>query len=749
MSSLKLEHKILVIIVIALVCGLGLSVVITIERESANLRSQKIRESRLFAETLMAGFRNVMLAGRAGYVKQLVADARNQFTDGHVRLFNNSGEEIFSERGQFLSNKTDLPEVVGALASHKTQTFGSVRVSPLFNEERCQSCHGSNHEVRGATWLSLRTEEGSHSIGLMVGRVLAAAFKQIMISGQGELADSLLMDVASIPGVRFAQVYDNTGTFPAFGDLDDELDEIALERAVSRFDEDPHGPPQSSGSAGHGELFFLPLPNEERCYVCHGDDHQLRGVLALSFSEQERAGSQSAEEQLPVVQESFDTGFRSMMLVESGSHSGQFVHAVRQLPFVDEARIFTESKSELIEVYVPNENRMPVPQSVLDSIQTVIRSVNVGHQSSAIEPVIFTEDREGEPFLVQLIPIVNDQRCQACHQPPEEGSPDYAANKDRWRVRTVVEVASSMAAIQDEIKRNQRTTVIVGLITLVFVWIILRFFMKRFIIRPIGLIGGAADQIGGGNLRARVDVGSEDELGSLAGQINEMATGLRERFELTKFVSGETLGAVQGADEGVQLGGERKVRTLFFSDIRGFTAYSEGVEPEEVIRMLNTYLRAQTEIVNRWGGDIDKFVGDELVATFDDEGDHAEGMVARAAGCAYEIQQRIEELNKEYPDAAIGVGIGINTGQVVLGAMGSEARMDYTVLGDNVNVAARLCSAADAHQIIISEASYDQIRDRNDIQVRPLPPLSVKNKSEPLTVFEIVGVEIPPTTPAE
>ena len=135
------------------------------------------------------------------------------------------------------------------------------------------------------------------------------------------------------------------------------------------------------------------------------------------------------------------------------------------------------------------------------------------------------------------------------------------------------------------------------------------------------------------------------------------------------------------------------------------------------------------------------------MATFDDEGDHAEGMVARAAGCAYEIQQRIEELNREFADAA--VGIGINTGQVVLGAVGSEARMDYTVIGDNVNVAARLCSAAEAHQIIISEDSYNQIRDRADVLVRPLPPLSVKNKSEPLTVFEIVGVEIPPTTPAE
>ena len=111
-------------------------------------------------------------------------------------------------------------------------------------------------------------------------------------------------------------------------------------------------------------------------------------------------------------------------------------------------------------------------------------------------------------------------------------------------------------------------------------------------------------------------------------------------------------------------------------------------------------------------------MGDELVATFDDEGEHAEGMVARAACCAYEIQQRIEELNKENSDAAIG----INTGQVFLGAMGSEARMDYTVLGNNANVAARLCSAAEANQIILSEASHEQIRGRKLIPRRARLP---------------------------
>jgi adenylate cyclase len=285
--------------------------------------------------------------------------------------------------------------------------------------------------------------------------------------------------------------------------------------------------------------------------------------------------------------------------------------------------------------------------------------------------------------------------------------------------------------------------VLIGLVTLLFVWVVLRFFMKRFVIKPISLIGSTAHQIGSGNLRARVQIPSRDELGQLAGQINEMANGLRERFELTKFVSAETLDAVRLSQEGIKLGGERRLRTLFFSDIRGFTAYAEKVEPEQVVAMLNTYLRAQTEIVRQYGGDIDKFVGDELVATFDDERQRGENMVVRAVRCAYAIQQRVGQLNREFPDAGrIAVGIGINTGPVVLGAMGSEARMDYTVIGDHVNTTARLCSAAGPQQILLSAASYEYLKGRADIQARQLAPLSVKNKSEPLIVYEVTHVEL-------
>ncbi len=744
----KLEYKILVIIVIALLCGLGLSVVISIKRESDNLAEQYRVRSLLFGDTLMAGFRNVMLSGRAGYVKQLINDARLEFQEfGQLILFNNEGREIFEERGPFLTQPAEEPRVAAVFESHYNETVGRTRISPLLNEKRCQVCHGAGEQVRGVTWISLRAGAGSTDLPtpiLMAGQILAAGFKQIMVSGQGELADTLLMDAMGVPGLRFAQVYDNTGVYPAFGDVDGEVDEDALEAAIARFEADPTAPPQSADS-GDGSVLFVPLPNEERCYVCHGDDHRLRGVLAVAYGSEldGMRGADFLESNLRIAQESFATGFRSMMLVESGTHSGRFVGAVRQLPFVDEARVFTRKKDKLVEVYVPNQTPDKAPASIADSVQAMIRQVNAAALNQEVAPRVFVEERNGEPFLVQIKPINNELRCQACHTPPQEGSPDYAIMKDRWKVRTVVAVSSPMAAIHEEIENNKRLSVLIGLGTLLLVWIILRFFMNRFVIQPIAAIGSTASEIGSGNLQARTRIGARDELGRLALQINDMANGLRERFELTKFVSGETLDAVRLSKEGVQLGGERKVRTLFFSDIRGFTAYSEKVEPEQVITMLNTYLREQSNIVQHYGGDIDKFVGDELVATFDDEGDHADNMVVRALRCAYAIQQRVQELNQQYPDADVGVGIGINTGPVVLGAMGSEARMDYTVLGDPVNVAARLCSAAEAFQIILSEESCEYVKDREDIELRPLPPLSVKNKSEPLTVYEVWRVDLP------
>lgn len=274
------------------------------------------------------------------------------------------------------------------------------------------------------------------------------------------------------------------------------------------------------------------------------------------------------------------------------------------------------------------------------------------------------------------------------------------------------------------------------------IWIILGmliagiggFFFSGGISKPILEVGRVAQIVGKGDFSKMVPkLKSGDEIEELGNRMNEMIVGLRERFELQKFVSGNTIDAIKKADvNGIKLGGTRESATVFFSDIRGFTAFSEKVEPEIVIEMLNMYLREQAKLVKKYGGDIDKYVGDELVAVF--KGDE---MVDNAMKCAVEIHRKIAELNSSGMDWDIAVGIGINSGDMIMGAMGSEERMDYTVLGDNVNLGARLCSAAGKNQTIISEGSYSFIQDKSRYVINELEPIKVKGKSKPLTIYEV------------
>jgi adenylate cyclase len=251
--------------------------------------------------------------------------------------------------------------------------------------------------------------------------------------------------------------------------------------------------------------------------------------------------------------------------------------------------------------------------------------------------------------------------------------------------------------------------------------------------RPILEIDRVAGEVAKGNLRARVEgVRSKDEIGDLGRRMNDMIVGLRERFQLEKFVSGGTLAAIKVADhQGVALGGEKRLATMLFCDIRGYTAFAEKRDPEVVVEVLNFTFQRQADIVSKHRGDIDKFVGDQIVAVF-----LGDDMVLNASLCALEMQEAME-LGREHPDWKLAVGIGINAGEVIMGAMGSSNRMDYTVLGDAVNLAARLCSHAARGQVLVSADTYAAVADRPELAAEPLPPIAVKGKSEPVRVYAI------------
>ncbi|MEX0285739.1 MAG: adenylate/guanylate cyclase domain-containing protein [Paracoccaceae bacterium] len=251
----------------------------------------------------------------------------------------------------------------------------------------------------------------------------------------------------------------------------------------------------------------------------------------------------------------------------------------------------------------------------------------------------------------------------------------------------------------------------------------------RQLTHPILQIGSVAQQVGEGNFSARVkDVRARDEIGDLAKRFNAMIAQLAERLELMKFVSRGTMTAIQAADEdGMSRGGQRRRVSVIFTDIRGYTEFSERVPPEVVIEALNQYFDVQSDIVEAHGGDIDKFVGDALVAVF--EGDDME---SRAVSCCVSIAEAMQGLLEKYPDYNLHVGVGIASGEVVMGAMGAKERMDFTVLGSTVNLSARLCGKADPGQVLLDRATKEAAKNLPDVQFDELPPIPLKGYADPV-----------------
>ncbi|MCP4824367.1 MAG: HAMP domain-containing protein [Shimia sp.] len=253
---------------------------------------------------------------------------------------------------------------------------------------------------------------------------------------------------------------------------------------------------------------------------------------------------------------------------------------------------------------------------------------------------------------------------------------------------------------------------------------------SRRLTRPILKIGRLADAVGEGDFSQRVEgVRSRDEIGDLAAQINVMAGQLGERLELMKFVSHGTMTAIQNRNgDRMRRGGERREVTILFSDIRGYTAFSETVSPEEVIDVLNRYFEIQSEIVERHGGDIDKFVGDELMAMF-----VGEDKEDRAVRCGVEIKDALAASFGAESGRELAVGVGIASGDVVLGAMGARDRMDYTVLGSTVNLAARLCAKAGPWQVLLDRHTCDLVDE--GVTLQALAAVSLKGYADPIPVF--------------
>lgn len=258
---------------------------------------------------------------------------------------------------------------------------------------------------------------------------------------------------------------------------------------------------------------------------------------------------------------------------------------------------------------------------------------------------------------------------------------------------------------------------------------LLAFLLGNQFTRPVLALVKAMDTVRSGDLHVNLVSTSRDEFGRLTRAFNEMVQAFKERLYLSRYVGSHTLRMISKSENpDVELG-QRLEMTVLFSDIRGFTSYAESRDPAETITMLNAWLGFQSEAVLYFGGVIDKFVGDEILALFSGK-DSAE----RAWACASSIQKKAALLALERKET-LAVGIGIHYGPVVMGNVGAGDRLDYTVIGATVNLASRLCSAAKGGEVVITTSTSRHISANWDNLL--MEDIQLKGVTEPVSIRRI------------
>ncbi|MDQ7836372.1 MAG: adenylate/guanylate cyclase domain-containing protein [Humidesulfovibrio sp.] len=277
---------------------------------------------------------------------------------------------------------------------------------------------------------------------------------------------------------------------------------------------------------------------------------------------------------------------------------------------------------------------------------------------------------------------------------------------------------------------------------------------------------GALMQVAGGNLDTRVVVSSNNEFGLMASYTNRMIMTLGERTRelataqaeeekskllaglsasLSKYLSPQIVNSLLTGEKGTELVTQRKKLTVFFSDIKDFTKTTESMQPEDLSSLLNSYFTEMSRIALDYGATIDKFIGDAMLMFFGDP--ETKGVKADAEACvrmAVAMQRRMGELQGEWRERGYNkpfhMRIGINTGFCNVGNFGSEDRMDYTIIGGEVNLAARLEAQAEPDGILISADTYALVKDIVEAEERPrLEAKGIEREVIPYAVTGIFG----------
>jgi len=309
----------------------------------------------------------------------------------------------------------------------------------------------------------------------------------------------------------------------------------------------------------------------------------------------------------------------------------------------------------------------------------------------------------------------------------------------------LVITTESEKTVFESIDRTTYRIILFSLAILFLAIFIIRIFSKT-ITHPIGELVDASHQIEDGQYDLTIKPATRDEIGALTKSFVHMSKGLAERERLrTTFSKFTNKTIAERAMKGeLVLGGETRNATVFFSDIRSFTAMSEKLQPQQVVDMLNEYMTSMVACVNKTGGVVDKYIGDSIMAVWgapESAGTSADD-AWNSVQAALLMRTALAMLNKKRTSLgqpAIRIGCGINTGAVVAGQIGSSERMEYTVIGDTVNFASRTESLNKpfATDILVTENTYLLVKDK--IIAQEMPAVTVKGKEKPVKMYAVIN----------
>ncbi len=304
-----------------------------------------------------------------------------------------------------------------------------------------------------------------------------------------------------------------------------------------------------------------------------------------------------------------------------------------------------------------------------------------------------------------------------------------------------VHVGVSLDFIEQLVEREKGSILVMTLVMMTVGLAIAVFLGIRFS-RPISQLVAATEAIGKGDYRHRVELNRQDELGNLATAFNQMGEELFRhtltRQSFGKYVGKDVLEMILADPEKMWLKGRKNDATILFADIRGFTAYAEEREPEAVVDMLNTYFEIATRAVMDYGGYVDKFIGDCVLGVFGVpvfRKDHVE----RAVRAALDLMDQLHRQSIHGNPLLSSVGVGIHTGPIVSGNIGSQVKMEYTVIGDTVNLASRLSELAAPGEVLVTDAVHNHLRAL--IRVEPAGARAIKGKIAPVEILRVTSIK--------